>query len=143
MDTIKPVVPGLEPYELEIGAGQPQYAVLPALRGIDGRVMSRWRPNEDERRALLAGADIYLTIYCGNNLYPPTHIAIMEEPNADFVRHDMRLDDAMEIRLMGQEINSIAQEVLRLKSIHDQKLGIYQARKSEIEHRVAEEGGGQ
>lgn len=49
---------------------QPEYQPLPTLRQVgtvEGRVLSRWRPTEDELIKLLAGDDLYLEVWTFNN----------------------------------------------------------------------------
>lgn len=54
-------------------ADQPEYLPLPALvhAGADRRVLTRWRPSEDERRAIMDGAAIELAqLTFGHPLQP-------------------------------------------------------------------------
>lgn len=53
-------------------AHQQQYEPLPSLDGpYDGEVLARWHLSENERRAVLDGADIELRIYTyGHPLQP-------------------------------------------------------------------------
>lgn len=45
---------------------QPEYLPLPVMRSVDGRVVSRWTLTDEEREAILAGADIFLTVHTFN-----------------------------------------------------------------------------
>jgi hypothetical protein len=53
-----------------IAEHQEEYRDLPSVRTPDGQVITRWSPNEQERRALLLGEDIYVTIISGGSINP-------------------------------------------------------------------------
>lgn len=55
---------------------QPEYIPLPALRSVDGRVVSRWILTEDERRLVAAGADIYLSVHTFNGPLQPVLLTV-------------------------------------------------------------------
>jgi hypothetical protein len=48
---------------LVVAEKQDEYLNLPSIVTEDGRVITRWELTEDERRALLLGEDVYLTIF--------------------------------------------------------------------------------
>ncbi|HWR35989.1 MAG TPA: hypothetical protein VN622_08995 [Clostridia bacterium] len=80
MKAVSPVVIGLERHESFKGgprAGQPQYLELPCLLTKDGGVVSRWQPTPEERKWIADGCDVFLTIYCGLEAYPPTSVQVM------------------------------------------------------------------
>lgn len=60
---------------------QPQYSPLPALieRSVDGRVITRWKPTEDERAKLAAGADLCLEIYTFGNKLQPLRLSVWSD----------------------------------------------------------------
>ncbi len=97
-----PVVEGLEPYELLLGADQPEYKPLPALRSPAPvyAVMSRWAPSEEERRLIAEGADILLTVWTFGAAYPPTLLEVMRRSaDPDLIRERMNLDQELDERL--------------------------------------------
>lgn len=52
-------------------AHQPQYEPLPSLNGPGGEVFARWRLSENERRAIMDGANVHLQIWTyGRALQP-------------------------------------------------------------------------
>lgn len=101
MEPQSPVVAGLEPYEIILGADQPEYRPLPVLRGPSPyyATMSRWTPTDEERALIAEGADIYVTIYTFQQPYPPTSVQIMRSPDPEYVREEMALDRELNERL--------------------------------------------
>ena len=69
-----PVVPGFESQEIVYAKDQPQYRPLRTLvsdPGSEHRVISRWSPTEEQRKALSEGKDIFLELLTfGNPLQP-------------------------------------------------------------------------
>jgi len=59
-----PVIPGLEGREVIYAKDQPEYIALRTLVGNDRdrRVLSRWEPTPEQRKAIAEGADIYLQL---------------------------------------------------------------------------------
>lgn len=117
MDTISPVVPGLEKYEAQLGgkeAGQPEYAGLKILRSPEGRVMSRWTFTEEERRAIAEGADLFLTVHTFNHPFQPVKIIIADAQDgaspelAEAIKRDMRLEEQAELMALLNEANRTA-----------------------------------
>lgn len=53
-----------------IAEHQPEYADLPSIRTPDGQVITRWALSYDERRRVLSGEDIYLTILSHGPIQP-------------------------------------------------------------------------
>lgn len=45
-----------------IAEHQSEYHDLPSVRTPDGQVITRWQPTDDERRAILRGEDIFVTL---------------------------------------------------------------------------------
>lgn len=59
-----PVIDGLEQREIVYAKDQPEYVPLRTLVGDDKqrRVLSRWNPTPEQRKAIAEGADIYLQL---------------------------------------------------------------------------------
>lgn len=53
-----------------IAEHQAEYRALPSIRTPDGMVITRWSPNEAERRAILLGEDFYVTILSHGPINP-------------------------------------------------------------------------
>lgn len=53
-----------------IAKNQPQYLPLPSIRTPGGQVITRWSPSEEERKALMRGEDIYITIFAKGQIQP-------------------------------------------------------------------------
>ncbi len=65
---------------------QTQYETLPSITGPEGEVRARWRLTEDERRAILDGANIELAIWTFGSPLQPHNLKVqgMEyQPNQD------------------------------------------------------------
>jgi hypothetical protein len=102
MKPASPVVVGLEPYEVKFGEGQPEYQVLPALRGPapEHAVMSRWEPTAEERQMIANGADVFVSIWTFGNPYPPTLVRVMNKNSSPrVILEEMRLDAELNARL--------------------------------------------
>jgi hypothetical protein len=74
---MEPVDPRIDPALVPAGSRavvfaehQPEYAPLPSVRTPDGKVITRWTLTATERAALLAGDDIFLTIWSGGAIQP-------------------------------------------------------------------------
>jgi len=55
---------------------QPWYRQLPSIRTPDGQVITRWRLSDVERRAILKGEDLYLTISTFNAPLQPVLLTV-------------------------------------------------------------------
>lgn len=90
-----PVVEGLEAQETVYAKDQPEYTPLRTLRSSDeaGRVISRWAPTPEQRKAIADGADIYLELLTFNGPLQPIRMAVS----------DGKLDpDWVKVCLLGQ-----------------------------------------
>lgn len=70
---MEPVTPNLTmkpegTRDVVFGEGQKDYIPLPTAITRDGRVVSRWKPTDDERARLIAGLDVYLTVLTFGNV---------------------------------------------------------------------------
>lgn len=92
MNAVSPVVRSLEANELQIGAGQPQYDVLPSICGADLRLTSRWRPSPEEREAIANGADVMLTVLTFGRAFQPTMVYVVH-PDAALDEHWAQIMD--------------------------------------------------
>jgi hypothetical protein len=53
-----------------IAEHQKEYESLPSVRTPNGYVITRWQPNEQERRAILAGEDVFVTLLSAGAINP-------------------------------------------------------------------------
>jgi hypothetical protein len=53
-----------------IAEHQEEYRDLPSIRTPGGQVITRWTPTDEERRAILAGEDIYVTLLSHGAINP-------------------------------------------------------------------------
>jgi hypothetical protein len=67
---MEPVDPRVNPAMVPTGSkatviakDQPQYVPIPSVITPDHRVITRWRPTDEERMRILKGEDIFLTIF--------------------------------------------------------------------------------
>jgi len=114
VDNIRPVVEGLEEYEIGIGgdnAAQPQYNELAALRSPEGIVITRWAFTEEERQAIAAGEDIYLSVMPFNHPFQPVSLRVGLPEGKENLRRKMRLDDDLELRILLNDVRTLGQEL--------------------------------
>lgn len=76
-----PVVPGLEDREVVYAKNQPEYLPLRtiATNGPLRKVTSRWGLTAEQRSAVAAGADIFLTLFTHRNPLQPIVMAIGDD----------------------------------------------------------------
>ncbi len=113
MEPQSPVVVGLEPYEVILGAEQPEYRPLAVLRSPSPNyaVMSRWSPTEEERRLIAEGSDIYVTLWTFGQPYPPTQLNVMRSTaDPDLIRESMGLDQELNERMRALYARQQTQE---------------------------------
>jgi hypothetical protein len=121
MDTISPVVEGLEGYEIRLGgesAGQPEYTELAALRSPEGILLMRWSLTEEERKAIAAGQDLYFSVLTFNHRFQPVKMEVGQAKTAAKLKREMRLEDEYELRQLmlasNQATNALAQRQIEL-----------------------------
>jgi hypothetical protein len=90
----KPVIPGLEQFEVVYAKEQPEYIPLRTLRSRtdEGKVMSRWDLTAEQRQAIYRGADVYLTLLTFQGPLQPITLAVATDINPDYVRLDFNLN---------------------------------------------------
>lgn len=96
----KPVVPGLEQFELVYAKDQPEYIPLRTLVSNDEKVevVSRWSPNAEQRRGIALGADIFLTLLTFRdkegkpNRLQPIRMFVADNPNPEFFKQTLYLE---------------------------------------------------
>jgi len=59
-----------------IAEQQEEYLDLPAIVTPAGVVITRWRLTDEERARILAGEDLYLTIWSGGRPICPVHLNV-------------------------------------------------------------------
>ena len=74
MKPVSPVLPG-QP-EVVYAKDQPQYNLLPAIKGIDGMVITRWKLSWKERLIVLLNGDIYLQVLTFNRPLQPVKLSV-------------------------------------------------------------------
>ena len=89
------VVPGLERFEIKMGALQPEYNPLRCIPGntAHGERLSRWTLTPEQRQAIANGADIFIELLTFNQPMNPIRIAVADEVSPEFVRHGYKLDE--------------------------------------------------
>jgi hypothetical protein len=78
MKPVSPVMPGSAPIEIILGAGQPEYDPLPAvyLDTPERPMVTRFELTEEERAAIVCGADIVMTQLTFRNPFQPVNLQI-------------------------------------------------------------------
>jgi hypothetical protein len=81
MEPVKPELTLPEGWhEVIFAEHQPQYTPLPVALRVDGRLVSRWRPTEDERKAIAEGKDVFLTVLTFNEPLQPVLLTVGGAP---------------------------------------------------------------
>jgi hypothetical protein len=90
----KPVIPGLEGFEVVYAKDQPEYIPLRTLRSRtdEGKVMSRWDLTPEQRKAVANGADLFLTLLTFQGPLQPITLAVATDINPDYIRLDYNLN---------------------------------------------------
>lgn len=73
---MEPVKPNIEGFpELRLGENQDEFSTLPATLAYDADgnfiIVTRWRLTEEERAAVAAGGDLYLTVLTFGQPFQP------------------------------------------------------------------------
>lgn len=76
MKPVSPVIPGIDATEVVYAANQPQYRPLPALRFLDGTILTRWELAEEEKQQVLEQGYIYLAVNTFNQPLQPVMIMV-------------------------------------------------------------------
>ncbi len=78
MESVTPIIKGLESCEFNLAEYQDEYHTLRALafqtKGIP--VMTRWRFSAEELQQLLEGADLVLTLMTFDHPFQPVHLQV-------------------------------------------------------------------
>lgn len=90
----KPVVEGLEKHEVVYAKNQPEYNPLRTVRGKTEStpVLSRWNLTEQQRQAVLDGADVYLELNTFGNPLQPIRMAIGSEVAPEYIAEQYGLE---------------------------------------------------
>jgi hypothetical protein len=78
-----PVVDGYEDIEVVYARNQPEYLPLRTLKSDSGYVLSRWTLTDEQRRAVLNGDDIYLTLFTFNQPLQPISIFVASSKDSN------------------------------------------------------------
>ena len=77
MTPVSPVLTEeFKPNEVVYAKDQPQYSPLPVLRNSKFVVLSRWKLSDQEREAIAAGADVFLSNWTFNQPLQPVRLEI-------------------------------------------------------------------
>lgn len=74
MTPVREIVPGFEIETVTYAANQPEYIALPAWRGDDGRVVTRWRLSWPERFRLFFTGNLWLSLLTFNRPLQPVKL---------------------------------------------------------------------
>ncbi len=79
MQAISPVLAEeFQSREVIFAKDQPQYLPLPVHKTPDGVILSRWHLSDEERKAVIAGADIWLYVWTFNQPLQPIRMEVAE-----------------------------------------------------------------
>lgn len=85
MRPVSPVIPGYEPFEINVGEGQKQYIPLPTIvdDSKEKRFWSRWEFSDEERRLISEGGTLMLQQLTFGNLFQPVSLQIVSKEEID------------------------------------------------------------
>lgn len=104
MKPVSPIVNGLEPYEVPIGSTS-DAEPLKVLRSPEGRFFMRWSLTDEERKQIAEGADVYVTLWTGNQGMSPLAVQVMR-PDIDpqIIKDGLDLDDDLKLRMLQGDV---------------------------------------
>ncbi len=76
MQPVSPVIPGVDATEVVYASDQPQYRPLPAIRCLDGKILTRWEFTEEEKQQILEQGYIYLAVNTFNDPLQPVLLSV-------------------------------------------------------------------
>ena len=74
MKPIAQIVPGVDTPVVTFATNQPEYHPLPAWRGSDGRVVTRWKVSWSERLRILLTGDLWLSVLTFHRALQPVRL---------------------------------------------------------------------
>jgi hypothetical protein len=113
MDIISPVIKGLEGYEVKNDESD-----IAALRSPEGIYLTRWAFTEEERKAVAAGEDLFVSSLTYNHPFQALKIEVGITKRPETIKREMRLVDEYELRTLLNELNG------RIKHLEDKKLKV-------------------
>lgn len=127
MDSISPVIPGLEPYEINISGpenNQPEFKTLHVLHSPEGKILTRWQLTPEEREAVAKGADIYFTLVTMNQPVMPMSCQVITPSAdiADIIKIGFNLDDDLDLRMLTENVKNAVQALEQRRGQVIQKL---------------------
>lgn len=85
MQPISPVIPGFDIPEVVFAKDQPEYIPLPAWKGEDGMVVTRWQLTWGERLRVLLTGNLWLSVLTFNKPLQPVKLQTQCPIQASFM----------------------------------------------------------
>jgi hypothetical protein len=85
MRPVSPVIPGVEMDEVVYAADQPGYQPLPAFKCVNGKILTRWELDDNERRLVAEQGYIYLAVNTFNEPLQPVYLSTTPPDSVDYV----------------------------------------------------------
>ena len=82
MQTVSPVIPGMNFTEIIIAKDQQQYNPLPAIKLDGGVLLTRWHLSDEERKTVAETGDIYVFLMTGGEPVLPIDL-VVEKPELE------------------------------------------------------------
>ena len=105
----------LKQFEVRYAEEQPEYIPLAVLRSQDrrGKVMSRWPLTDGQRKAIAAGADIYLELLTFHEPLQPIVMFITDKLNSEYVRYDYGFNPPVPV-VLADEVPQVGGQAEKL-----------------------------
>lgn len=71
--------------EVVYAADQPEYQPLPAFKCVNGKILTRWELNEEEKRLVVEQGYLYLAVNTFNQPLQPVFLSATPPDSIDYV----------------------------------------------------------
>ena len=74
--------------EVVYAANQPEYQPLPAFKCVNGKILTRWELNDEEKRLVAEQGYVYLAVHTFNQPLQPVYLSATAPDSVDYVHWD-------------------------------------------------------
>lgn len=85
MKPVSPVIPGVDVDEVVYAADQPEYQPLPAFKCVNGKILTRWELNDEEKQLVCEQGYIYLAVNTFNQPLQPVYLSATPPDSITYV----------------------------------------------------------
>lgn len=85
--------------EVVYAADQPEYQPLPAFKCVNGKILTRWELDENEKRLVAEQGYVYLAVNTFNQPLQPVYLSAIPPDSIDYVDWDEVPEDTIASRV--------------------------------------------